>query len=62
MLGHLTETVRDMLTVMNSPEGDCIFCRGPLQDDGSANPPSTSGRAEEEEELLRLPCYHAYHL
>ena len=58
MLGHLAETARDALTAMNSPEGDCVFCRCPLREDRSA--PGISG--QDEEELLRLPCYHVYHL
>ena len=57
MLGHLCEMARDLLTAMNAPEGDCIFCRCPLlQED---EPPGPSGR---EQQLFKLPCYHVYHL
>ncbi len=51
MLGHLCETARNLLTDMNSPEGDCVFCLEPLSDPGGPS-----------EQLQRLPCYHCFHL
>lgn len=51
MLGHLCETARNLLTDMNSPEGDCVFCLEPM-----AEPGGYPGH------LQRLPCYHCFHL
>lgn len=53
VLGLLIETARDVLTGMNNPEGDCIFCMNSLSDQAS-----TSGSGE----LMKLPCYHCFHL
>ncbi len=53
VLGLVIETARDVLTGMNSPEGDCIFCMDSLLDEAS-----TSGS----QELTKLPCYHCFHL
>ncbi|BDA46703.1 probable E3 ubiquitin-protein ligase RNF25 [Coccomyxa sp. Obi] len=38
---------------MNSPEDDCIFCMNSLSDEAS-----TPGS----QELIKLPCYHCFHL
>ena len=53
MLGSLIEAAKDAMTEMNQPEGHCIFCLEQLVPEGisSIHPP-----------LLRLPCYHCYHL
>lgn len=53
MVGLLIETARDTLTAMNIPEGDCIFCMCPLSE--------TSGTIDSLE-LMKLPCYHCFHL
>ena len=53
VLGLLIETARDLLTGMNAPEGDCIFCMNGLSGEAS-----TSGSPE----LMKLPCYHCFHL
>ncbi len=53
VLGLLIEAARDALTAMNSPEGDCIFCMCSLMEEASG-----SGSRE----LIRLPCYHCFHL
>ena len=57
MLGHLCEVVRDVLTALNSPEGDCVFCRCALVDD-----PAQGTSCSQEDQPVRLPCYHVYHL
>ena len=57
MLGHLCETVRDLLTALNSPDGDCIFCRCALLDE-----PAQGTSCSHEDQLYRLPCYHVYHM
>ena len=57
MLGHLCEVVRDLLTALNSPEGDCVFCRCALLDE-----PAQGTSCSLEDQLYRLPCYHVYHL
>ena len=53
MLGSLIEAAKDAMTELNQPEGHCIFCLEQLVPEGinSFQPP-----------LLRLPCYHCYHL
>lgn len=53
MLGMLCEAARDKLTSMNRPEGACIFCLDQLCND--------SGSAAEAD-LLKLPCYHCFHM
>ena len=52
MLGMLCEAARDQLTLMNRPEGDCIFCLSPLCEEPAAAAESV---------LLKLPCYHCFH-
>ncbi len=53
MLGSLIEAAKDAMTELNQPEGHCIFCLEQLVPEGinPIHPP-----------LLRLPCYHCYHL
>ena len=53
MLGHLCETAKTRLTEMNSPEGDCAFCLLPLVEDG---------KHVGSKQLLKLACFHCYHL
>ena len=53
MLGSLIEAAKDAMTELNQPEGHCIFCLEQLVPDGAI--PS-------QKLLLRLPCYHCYHL
>ena len=53
MLGSLIEAAKDVMTEMNQPEGHCIFCLEELV------APQTK---PSQETLLRLPCYHCYHL
>ena len=53
MLGMLCESARDQLTAMNRPEGACIFCLDELCDDSSS---------AAEADLLKLPCYHCFHM
>jgi hypothetical protein len=55
MMGLLVESARDTLTSMNRPEGDCIFCMSSLSEE-----PGTSGRSDTD--ILKLPCYHCFHL
>ena len=52
MLGMLCEVARDQLTLMNRPEGDCIFCLNSLCEE-----PAAAANLE----LLKLPCYHCFH-
>jgi hypothetical protein len=53
MLGSLIEAAKDAMTELNQPEGHCIFCLEQLVPEGInlIQPP-----------LLRLPCYHCYHM
>ena len=53
MLGSLIEAAKDAMTEINQPEGHCIFCLDPLV------PPGT---VPSQDLLLRLSCYHCYHL
>ncbi|CAL8471319.1 g10861 [Coccomyxa elongata] len=53
VLGLVIETARDVLTGMNNPEGDCIFCMNSLSDEASTS---------DSRELTKLPCYHCFHL
>ena len=53
MLGSLIETAKETMTEMNQPEGHCIFCLETLVADDLTPSQKT---------LLRLPCYHCYHL
>ncbi len=53
MLGSLIEAAKDAMTEMNQPEGHCIFCLEQFVPEG-ISPNQTP--------LLRLPCYHCYHL
>lgn len=53
MLGSLIEAAKDAMTDINQPEGHCVFCLEPLV------PPGT---VPSQDLLLRLPCYHCYHL
>ena len=52
VLGLLIEAARDLLTAMNSPEGDCVFCMRSLMEASSFG----------SRELMKLPCYHCFHL
>ena len=53
MLGSLIEAAKDAMTDINQPEGHCVFCLEPLV---------PSGTVPSQDLLLRLPCYHCYHL
>ena len=53
MLGSLIEAAKDSMTELNEPEGHCIFCLDDLV------PAKTT---PSQQTLLRLPCYHCYHL
>lgn len=55
MLGSLIETARDVMTDINQPEGNCIYCLEGLVPAGGD--PDSQAQA-----LLRLPCYHTFHL
>lgn len=57
-LGHLVETALDLLTEHNRPEGLCAFCLERLPDPSD---PAAPG-AERQGALLRLQCYHCFHL
>ena len=54
MLGSLIETAKDAMTIINQPEGNCIYCLENLV-------PADWSPAREVEGLLRLPCYHTFH-
>lgn len=53
MLGSLIEAAKDAMTDMNQPEGHCIYCLEQLV---------PKGVMPSHKFLLRLPCYHCYHL
>lgn len=55
MLGSLIETARDVMTDINHPEGNCIYCLESLI-------PTVRDQASDLQGLLRLPCYHTFHL
>ena len=47
VLGHLVEVATDLMTAANEPEGDCAFCLL---------------RLDAAPAVLRLDCYHCFHL
>ena len=53
MLGSLIEAAKEAMTEINQPEGHCIICLEQLVQEGTTPNQHT---------LLRLPCYHSYHL
>lgn len=57
-LGHLVETALDLLTEHNRPEGLCAFCLEPLPPPAN---PAAPGQGQQHA-LLRLQCYHCFHL
>lgn len=63
-LGHLVETALDLLTDANQPEGSCAFCLEPLLPAGAGA--AAAGREAAGQlpplPLLRLGCYHVYHV
>lgn len=58
-LGHLCETAIELLTAANQPEGHCAFCLEPLLAD---HLPGGGGGGGAGSAVLRLGCYHCYHL
>ena len=55
VLGQLVASATDLLTRYNTPGEACAFClerQVPGEDGAGAGPP----------QLLRLPCYHCFHL
>lgn len=60
VLGQLVETASAELTRFNMPEEPCAFCLEPQEPEE----PSSSGGAggAGPPPLLRLPCYHCFHL
>lgn len=57
-LGHLVETALDLLSGSNRPEGLCAFCLEPLP---APVDHEAAGRGERPT-LLRLQCFHCFHL
>ncbi|GAB4815582.1 hypothetical protein N2152v2_002628 [Parachlorella kessleri] len=59
MLGHLCETAIDLVTAANHPSGDCAFCLEPVSAAGEG---PAAGRHTPAFDVLKLGCYHCFHL
>lgn len=60
VLGHLVEVAADTLSELNHPEGHCIFCLEGME--APAPPPSGRQDAAGGSALVKLPCYHVFHV
>ena len=61
LLGHLCETALDFLTAANHPAGDCVFCLRPVGG-AVAAAAGGGGALSPAYDVLKLPCYHCFHL
>ena len=59
VLGQLVETASEELTRLNAPGEPCAFCLEPQEPE---EPSGGGGDAAGPPRLLRLPCYHCFHL
>ncbi len=55
VLGHLVATAAELLTQFNVPGEACAFCLEPQEPEALPYPTRAP-------QLLRLPCYHCFHL
>jgi hypothetical protein len=59
VLGQLVETASEELTRLNAPGEPCAFC---LEPQAPEEPSGGGGAGAGPPRLLRLPCYHCFHL
>ncbi len=60
MLGALCEEAVEQLTGANSPDGACTICMSDLDRAASGSDADTArARAEA---VVKLPCYHCFHM
>ncbi|GFR47381.1 hypothetical protein Agub_g9094, partial [Astrephomene gubernaculifera] len=60
-LGALCEAALDWATEENHPEGFCAFCLCPLEPPLGGRGSSQEPDSQDQQQLVRLPCYHAFH-